>query len=243
MRQSNLNQDNTLVKLKTSAKLHPDAHVSSMNNSIKAGKWDKFNPKGEITLPLEEFLIYRNGSDVAEIDMRPLMQYPEYEHLIHARTYNEKAPFDETQETLLTVNFTPYPGITSQGIPVKLTFIDADISHDTELMGKMSPYIKVKVNNNDKWRSKTSKSGGKLPNFNREFVNLNLRSLNDTVSIEVWDDDNITKDDFIGGTHLKSYQLLGKGQEILEYPIAYSHKDKIINGGLIRFLAESPNLN
>lgn len=55
----------------------------------------------------------------------------------------------------------------SQGLPLKLTLIDAQITHDTELVGKMDPYVKVKVNSVDKWRSKTVKKGDKFPNFNR----------------------------------------------------------------------------
>lgn len=114
--------------------------------------------------------------------------------------------------------------MSGQGVPLKLTFFEAEITHDTEMIGSMSPYLKVRVNNVDKWRSKTCKKGDKRPNFNRESTSLNLRSLNDNIAIEVWDDDTITKDDFIGGTQLKAYQLLGRQQEVMEFPIVFSQK-------------------
>lgn len=47
----------------------------------------------------------------------------------------------------------------------------------------MDPYVKVKVNSVDKWRSKTIKKGDKFPNFNRESVNLQVKALNDNVGI------------------------------------------------------------
>lgn len=41
-----------------------------------------------------------------------------------------------------------------QGMPLRLTFIDAEILHDTELISKMDPYVKVHVANVEKWKSK-----------------------------------------------------------------------------------------
>ena len=75
----------------------------------------------------------------------------------------------------------------------------------------MSPYLKVKVNDSDRWRSKTVKKGDKLPNFNKEFVNLNLKNMNDVVSIEVWDED-MSNDDFVGQAMIKAYAFLGRGE-------------------------------
>lgn len=87
----------------------------------------------------------------------------------------------------------------------------------------MSPYLKVKVNDSDRWRSKTVKKGDKLPNFNKEFVNLNLKNMNDVVSIEVWDED-MKNDDFVGQAMIKAYAFLGRGEQVIEEPITYTKK-------------------
>lgn len=50
-------------------------------------------------------------------------------------------------------------------LAVDLVFIDADITHDTELFSKMDPYVKVKANGIEKWKSTTVKKGDKHPNF------------------------------------------------------------------------------
>mgnify|MGYP001247275504 CR=1 FL=1 len=71
----------------------------------------------------------------------------------------------------------------AQGIPLKIVFVDAEITHDTETFSKMDPYVRVKLNDVDKWRSKTVKKGDKFPNFNRESTNLNVKSLNDYVGV------------------------------------------------------------
>lgn len=48
-------------------------------------------------------------------------------------------------ETQLIVNFIEYQ-MNSQGLNIKFSFIDAQISHDTETFTKMDPYIKLKIN-------------------------------------------------------------------------------------------------
>lgn len=54
MRQSSMTPENTLVKVKTMARVQPDAHLSSMSNNTKGGSKNyKFSQKGEATLPLE----------------------------------------------------------------------------------------------------------------------------------------------------------------------------------------------
>lgn len=164
------------------------------------------------------------------------MAYPEYEHHIHMKTYDKNAPSRDVPESELVVNFEQFDF--SQGKNVKLTFIDADISHDTEMVGDMSPYIKVKVNNVEKWRSKTIKKGGKLPNFKEESVNVNLRSLDDIVNVEVWDED-MRNDDFIGSAIINSSNLVSRNGEILEYDLLYQKKSNLTSGGRIRFLADS----
>lgn len=111
----------------------------------------------------------------------------------------------------------------SNGVTIKLTFIDAELIRDTDIITKMDPYLRLKVNDSDKWKSKTAKSAGKFPNFNREFINIQLKSFKDSITIEVWDED-LTRDDFIGQVLLKGYQLMGRGSEIIEEQVCYTKK-------------------
>ena len=39
-------------------------------------------------MPYADNVFYRNGNDIAEIDLRQLARYPQYEHLVHTTTYN-----------------------------------------------------------------------------------------------------------------------------------------------------------
>ena len=99
------------------------------------------------------------------------------------KTYNQKSPFDEMPETELIVNFMQYQFNPSQGLNVKLSFIDAQILHDTELLSKMDPYVKIKINDVEKWRSKTVKKGDKFPNFQGESVNVNFKNMGDVLAV------------------------------------------------------------
>lgn len=47
----------------------------------------------------------------------------------------------------------------------------------------MDPYIKVKINDAETWKSKTIKKGGKLPNFNLECCTLNLKNLETQITV------------------------------------------------------------
>lgn len=56
-----ISKKDTILKIKSFAKLRPDSHVTASISDNKSEDY-KFNNRGEITMPLQSFLQYHNGS-------------------------------------------------------------------------------------------------------------------------------------------------------------------------------------
>ena len=66
-----------------------------------------------------------------------------------------------------------------------LTLVEGKLTRDTEVMGKMSPYITI-VFKKHKLKSKIHNYGGKKPVWGDEFV-LDIESPTDEMVLRVWD--------------------------------------------------------
>ena len=86
-----------------------------------------------------------------------------------------------------------------------LTLVEGKLSHDTEVMGKMSPYITI-VYKKHKLKSKIHNYGGKTPKWGDEFV-LDVESPADEFILRVWDQD-LTTSDAVGFTKIKLSSLM-----------------------------------
>jgi Ca2+-dependent lipid-binding protein len=77
--------------------------------------------------------------------------------------------------------------------------LEANLTHSTELLGKMSPYVKVILGNDSKC-TPVVKRGGRTPTWDSELL---LRYHGEaTLRVEVWDKERIGRDDLIGfGTY------------------------------------------
>lgn len=112
---------------------------------------------------------------------------------------------------------------------LSLIVMRAELTHDTETIGKMDPYVKIKYNGKQ-YKSQTKTDAGKKPVWNFH-VNLFV-ALNDEISIKVMDKDTFS-DDVIGKFEGSVRTLIGESRAKEErwIDIYYGSKNKI--GGRI----------
>ena len=73
--------------------------------------------------------------------------------------------------------------------------IEAVLTRNTELIGKMDPYLILKLKEYES-RTAVKDSAGKTPKWNEIFCFRTQE--NNTVKFEIWDYEAIKKDDFVG---------------------------------------------
>jgi len=88
---------------------------------------------------------------------------------------------------------------------------EGKLTHDTEIMGKMSPYCTL-VFNGKKLKTKIHNYGGKTPKWGDKFQ-LEVKSHTEEIFLRVWDQD-MTTSDAVGFTKVKmSSLMINKGVE------------------------------
>jgi Ca2+-dependent lipid-binding protein len=92
----------------------------------------------------------------------------------------------------------------NEGI-LSLKISEAKLYRDTEVMGKMSPYITM-VYKGNKLKTKVHDYGGKLPKWTDEFK-LDVTSVSDEIVLRVWDQD-LTSSDAVGFVKIKMSSLV-----------------------------------
>ncbi|TNV75905.1 hypothetical protein FGO68_gene12520 [Halteria grandinella] len=83
--------------------------------------------------------------------------------------------------------------------------IEGKLFRDTQMVGKMDPYLLLEYGGL-KFKSKVASGGGKFPNWNETFE-LDICSVNDEIKL-VAKDENIISDDFIGQAFIKVSSLI-----------------------------------
>ena len=86
-----------------------------------------------------------------------------------------------------------------------MTLQEAKLTRDTEVLGKMSPYVTM-VFKGKKYKSKTMDSAGKTPKWSQKFV-FEVSSADDELMLRVWDQD-LTTSDAVGFCKLKMSSLI-----------------------------------
>ena len=76
----------------------------------------------------------------------------------------------------------------------------------------MDPYVKVTSMDPEtlhvNWRTKIDKNGGKNPKWQDEVRTIDVYDLHDKLHFQLFDEDNMTKDDFIGEMRHSIKQLM-----------------------------------
>ena len=78
---------------------------------------------------------------------------------------------------------------------MSIKLIEAQLKRDTEMIGKMDPFVRISYINKE-FKTQTHSDGGKQPKWNEVF-DIELQSLKDEISISVLESD-ITDNDIIG---------------------------------------------
>ena len=78
--------------------------------------------------------------------------------------------------------------------------ISAKLTHNTESVGSMDPYVIVEYND-QKCKSSVAKSAGKYPNWSDTFT-FRVSGNNNLIKVVVWDKDSMSADDMVGEGHL-----------------------------------------
>ena len=86
-----------------------------------------------------------------------------------------------------------------------MTLVEAKLTRDTEIMGKMSPYVTI-VFKGKKYKSKTHDYGGKTPKWGQKFT-FEVTDANEDMIIRVWDQD-LTTSDAVGFVKVKMSSLM-----------------------------------
>lgn len=97
----------------------------------------------------------------------------------------------------------------------------AKLTHDTELMGKMDPYVVIKIGEVTQ-KTKVHDDGGKTPKWEETFKFP--AKIGDIVNFEVWDKEKIAKDDFVGGGSFSISQLHVSNKNEFDHEIFYEKK-------------------
>jgi hypothetical protein len=101
--------------------------------------------------------------------------------------------------------------------------IEAKLTHDTELIGRMSPYCAFQLGETTV-KSNICKKGGKNPHWD-DVVTLPAPVNNESIlNVHVMDKDRFTQDDQIGSVSVDLSALQTKGQSSKWYPLYYNNE-------------------
>jgi len=108
-------------------------------------------------------------------------------------------------------------------MPGSYTFrpIEANLTHNTDLVGKMNPYCAFVIGN-EIIKSKVCKKGGKHPHWN-DTITIPINN-EPTMMVELLDKDTFTRDDSIGNFMIDLNEVQAQGQVSRWYALTYKNK-------------------
>lgn len=89
---------------------------------------------------------------------------------------------------------------------LELKIIEAKLTHDTDIITRMDPYVVIKYNSKEV-KTAVKDGAGKHPVWNETF-HFDVHSLDDHIQLKVMDKDTFTADDMIGSVDLTVSRLL-----------------------------------
>lgn len=100
---------------------------------------------------------------------------------------------------------------------------EAKLTRDTEMFGKMDPYVKMSCREQE-WKSSVVNGGGKHPKWHQQWFDIDVKYLGDDLFFKFYDED-VGKDDFIceGMTKLSALAVGGGIDEW--FNLTYKGKD------------------
>ena len=104
---------------------------------------------------------------------------------------------------------------------LRLTIIEAKLTRDTELFGKMDPWVNIETRH-QKLRTRTLNGAGKTPKWDQAF-DVDVKYIGDDMNITVYDED-VTTNDLVGKTVIKLSALCVNNGLDDWFPIHYKGK-------------------
>ena len=89
-----------------------------------------------------------------------------------------------------------------------LHVVEAKLIRDTEMFGKMDPYVVVEYRG-EQWKTPIKESAGKTPVWNHTF-HINIKYIGDDLSLKCMDKD-VMKDDTVGTCMFKASSVCVPG--------------------------------
>ncbi|CDW85876.1 xyppx repeat family protein [Stylonychia lemnae] len=99
---------------------------------------------------------------------------------------------------------------------------DARLTHDTETFGKMDPFVKITIHQQE-MQTKTHRNAGKNPRW-EETLKFKLQGFEEELKLAVYDED-MTKNDLVGDTIFFLDEVKSKGKFTEAVKIAYKGKE------------------
>ena len=98
------------------------------------------------------------------------------------------------------------------------------LKRDTELFGKMSPFVHITIGSQAK-RTGAHRKGGKNPNWNGEILEFDIKN-EEEMQLIVYDEEHVKKHDLVGqATYFLRRITLGEEKQ---KPIEILHKSKMV---------------
>ena len=115
---------------------------------------------------------------------------------------------------------------------MRIHLVEAKFERDTEMFGKMDPYVKMAYREQE-WKSKVVDGGGKHPVWKDQFWDVDVKYLGDDITFKFYDED-IGKDDHIADGMTKTSALCTNGGIDEWFSLTYKGKD----AGKVHFRCE-----
>ena len=107
--------------------------------------------------------------------------------------------------------------------PLKVKIISAQLTRDTEMIGKMDPYVEFKIGGQKVYKTAVLDEAGKTPQWNEEF-DYEVKDMSLEVNFVVSDEDWGT-DDIVGEGTISLADLCKEGGTDQSWPIAFKGED------------------
>lgn len=111
-----------------------------------------------------------------------------------------------------------------------VTVLKARLTHDTESFGKMDPYVRIQIGKAEQ-KTVVKQDAGKNPEWNETFE-FGARN-GELLDVSIWDKEDVTKDDFVGGTKIMVDESVMKVKEAKWYPIFFGDKKQERGGEVL----------
>lgn len=95
--------------------------------------------------------MFINDSEIAEINLSKLYEFPHHRHVLHVTTYSKKNIFAPTSEYTILVDILRVKLDREGDRTFSIRFLDAMLSRNTETFGRMKTYLKLFVSQQLIW--------------------------------------------------------------------------------------------